>query len=143
METLKIRHILPPDGLRAIYAIPVEPYYRDIPCIERALVTRKYRTTETDTDESVIYDDTIGRIVNGRIIDADMPVDGSLFWCYTHEGRYAFEDYKLLIAGAISHGYRMALERSQYEPTTEYSSVGGGDRVSDGGDEIDPHPRTD
>lgn len=129
METLRIRHVLPPDGLRAIYAVPTEPYYYDIPCFERALVTRKYRSSEgvDDAESWVTLDDTIGRVVNGRIIDADMPVDGSVFWCYVHDGRYDHQSYNKLIAGAAAHGYRMFLERSQYEPTTENPSPDGAD----------------
>lgn len=123
MHTVKIRHVLPPDGLRAIYALPVEPYYADIPCIERALVTREI----TEDDNVVTYCDTIGRIVNGPIIDADQPVDGSFFWCYVHDGRYDIKEYARLTASAAAHGYRMALERSQYESTTENPSSDGSD----------------
>ena len=103
---MKIRHVLPADGLRAVYAVAAEPYYRDVPCLERALVARQY----TDTDGRVtLVDETVGRVAQqGAIVCADQPTDGSVFLLYLYPGLYAEAELERVYEQAATYGRELA-----------------------------------
>lgn len=98
---MKIRHILPADGLVALYALPVPPFYRVIPCTDKALVQRRY----FDSDGvAVSVDEIVGLITQGGFVAADNPLDGSVFVTYSHPGRYTDEELSSLLQYAYRYG---------------------------------------
>lgn len=113
---MKIRHILPADGLRAVYATPTYPYYRDILCNARALVVRY-------SEDDHPHDELIGLIESSTIIPADEPNGDMVFAFYYREGRYAQDELAELLSKVKQYGYQMA-QAKEHEYGQDSSNQG-------------------
>lgn len=119
---MKIHFVLPPDSLRAVYAVPREPFVQDVACSHRALVTRypqhttSYEPVQEGKCDTRPTSAIIGMITSGTIIPADEPNDGSLFAFYYEPGRYTDAEMHELLVGVQQIGYQLYL---QYQITEE------------------------
>ena len=112
---MKIKHVLPADGLVAQYIMDHDPYASLVPCVHQALVERKTDDPEAEFENQ---SEIIGFVIDRYIVPADEVSEGTRFLGYIRNN-YNAEQWKAHLESLQVLGRRWAAENAPIPPTVE------------------------
>jgi hypothetical protein len=112
---MKIKHVLPADGLVAQYIHDHEPYGTVAPCVHQALVERKNEDPEPEFEN---VSEIVGFVIDRYIVPADEVSEGTRFIGYIR-ATYNADQWKEHIESLKVMGRRWAAENAPIPPTVE------------------------